>query len=79
MGIQVWIPMWMPMRMTSGNLCSPVASVVQPQHVVAKELEEPEDEDEANVGEDAEGPADTVPDDGAPQVAHVHLLGDVGR
>ena len=53
--------------------------MVQPQHVVAKELEEPEDEDEANVGEDAEGPADTVPDDGAPQVAHVHLLGDVGR
>mmetsp|Transcript_49063 Transcript_49063/g.71666 ORF Transcript_49063/g.71666 Transcript_49063/m.71666 type:complete len:285 (+) Transcript_49063:917-1771(+) len=44
------------------ELRAPVAHVVQPQHLVAAELQHP---------------GQGVPDDGGAQVAHVHLLGDV--
>ena len=46
------------------ELCSPVSDVVEPEDVVAEELDE--------VG-------DGVADDGRAEVAHVHLLRDVRR
>ena len=45
------------------ELRAPVAHMVDPQHVVAAELQHP---------------ANRVADDGRPQMPHVHLLGDVG-